>query len=167
LFPYDQAKFFSDSRSSVDCLNVNAISHSNSYQHCNNTKSINKSVLWHLRLRHVSNKVFKELCNQNSAIQFQDFAHCDICHLARQNRLPYSSSTSKPSRFFELIHVDIWGPLSISSFEGFKYFLCGVDDHSRYTWIHLLKSKMDVKTILPSFETTIENQFDTKLKIIR
>ena len=39
-----------------------------------------------------------------------------------------------------------------------------VDDFTRFTWIHLLKLKSDVKTILPSFILQIENQFNTQLQ---
>jgi len=55
------------------------------------------------------------------------------CAFAKQKRLKYSSSTSKSLHFFELIHVDIWGPISVSSIDGYKYFLTIVDDYSRFT----------------------------------
>ena len=42
-----------------------------------------------------------------------------------------------------------------------------VDDFTRFTWIHPLKLKYDVKTILPSFILQIENQFNLKLQRIR
>ena len=42
---------------------------------------------------------------------------------------------------FELLDLDIWGPLSVSSLLGHKYFLTIIDDHSRFLWIILLKSK--------------------------
>ena len=42
-----------------------------------------------------------------------------------------------------------------------------VDDFTRFTWIHLLKLKSDVKTILPSFILQIENQFNTQLQRLR
>jgi len=38
--------------------------------------------------------------------------------------------------FFDLIHVDIWGPYFVPSFEGHGYFLTIVDDFSRFTWIY-------------------------------
>ena len=43
-----------------------------------------------------------------------------------------------------MIHVDIWGPYSIPSIHGHKYFLIIVDDYSRYTWIFPLKQKFEV-----------------------
>lgn len=43
-----------------------------------------------------------------------------------QPTFPLSSSVNLHA--FDLVHVDIWGPLSIPSFHGHKYFLTIVDD---------------------------------------
>jgi hypothetical protein len=120
--------------SSFSFSNPSAAVKSVSYQLCNT--SINQSCLWHIKLGHVSNKILKEICKQYPDIKFHDLSDCDICHLARQKRLSYPISNTKSSSFFQLIHIDIWGPIGTSSFEGYKYFLTIVDDYSRYTWIH-------------------------------
>jgi len=64
---------------------------------------------------------------------------CDVCHFAKRKRLPFSFSTSKSNKCFDLIHVYLWGPYSIPSNHGHKYFLTIVDDYSRYIWTFLLK----------------------------
>jgi len=66
-----------------------------------------------------------------------------------------------------LIHVDIWGPYSIPSIHGHKYFLIIVDDYSRYTWIFLLKRKSEVVKALENFVVFVQTQFETTIKIIR
>ena len=66
---------------------------------------------------------------------------CDICHFAKQKHLYFSPSASHASSNFELLHLDIWGPLSVSSIHGHIYFLTIVDDHSRFLWI-ILKPNM-------------------------
>jgi hypothetical protein len=93
-----------------------------------------------------------------------DLSVCDACHRAKQRRLPFPVSKSNSSRCFDLIHVDIWGPLSIPTFEGYRYFLTIVDDYTRFTWIRLMKYKADVKVLLPSFINTFEKQFGVHLK---
>lgn len=57
--------------------------------------------------------------------------------------------------------------MAVSSIDGYKYFLTIVDDYSRFTWIHLLKSKMEIRNLLQNFILLIENQFDCKLKRLR
>ena len=69
--------------------------------------------------------------------------------------------------FFYLIHVDIWSPYRVPSFEGHKYFLIVVDDFNIFTWIYLLKTKAEVKTVLLNFILFIPNQFVVKLKKLR
>jgi len=109
------------------------------------------STLWHHRLSHTSDHILKHLSTKYSDITFHCSQPCDTCHFAKQKKLSFPHSNSKSSSFFELIHVDVWEPRAISSLDGFKYLLTVVDDLSRFTWIHLLKHKSDVKTILPGF----------------
>lgn len=70
--------------------------------------------------------------------------NCEICPLARHTRLPFTSSNTRSSEVFVLLHLDVWGPYNIPTFDGNKYFLTIVDDFSRIVWIFLLKFKCDV-----------------------
>ena len=119
------------------------------------------------RLGHTSHKVLKHLSSIYTDIPFQSLPPCDTCHFAKQKKLPFSHSHNRASKFFELIHVDIWGPVSHTSLDGFQYFLTVVDDFTRFTWTHFLTVKSAVKTILPSFVQLIETQFTVKLKKVR
>lgn len=63
--------------------------------------------------------------------------------------------------------MDIWGPVSTPSIQGHKYFLTIVDDHSRHTWIFLMKNKGETRNCIIHFITFIHNQFPIKIKAIR
>ena len=63
--------------------------------------------------------------------------------------------------------MDVWGPCSVPNSEGFKYFLTVVDDATRATWIFLIKSKFEVRTLILSFYTMVHTQFRIKIKSIR
>jgi len=69
--------------------------------------------------------------------------------------------------FFDLLHMDIWGPCSKPSMHGHKYFLTIVDNHSRFTWIHLMHTKAETRHTIMSFIASIETQYNCKVKIIR
>jgi transposase InsO family protein len=101
------------------------------------------------------------------SISFDNKAVCDVCHFAKQKRLPFTLSTSIATSKFDLLHLDIWGPLAIPSVHGHRYFLTIVDDHTRFVWIILLKQKSEVAIKLQHFITLIENQYTTVPKIIR
>ncbi|WVY96787.1 hypothetical protein V8G54_028938 [Vigna mungo] len=111
----------------------------------NTTTTINNSNLWHFRLGHLSSSRLNALNQKFPFISKDSHEICDICHLAKQKKLPYSPSSSRCSKIFELIHMDIWGPFSKTSIHGHKYFLTILDDFSRYTWVVLLKSKGENK----------------------
>ena len=63
--------------------------------------------------------------------------------------------------------MDIWGPCTINSMQGFRYFFTVVDDFSCYTWTFLLHAKSEVRQKIVSFIAYIENHFHTTAKIIR
>ncbi|XP_004516485.1 uncharacterized protein [Cicer arietinum] len=50
-------------------------------------------------------------------------------------RLPFPNSTTIADCCFDLIHMDIWGPFSMPSILGYKYFLTVVDEKSRFCWL--------------------------------
>jgi len=123
--------------------------------------------LWHYRLGHLSDERLHALRTQYPFISFEKIHLCDIYNRAIQKKLPFTLSTSKTTVVFDFIHMDIWGPCSINSMQGFKYCLTVVDDFSRYTCTFLLHAKSEVRQKIVSFIAYIENHFHTTAKIIR
>ena len=66
-----------------------------------------------------------------------------------------------------MIYTDIWGPISVLSIHGHRYFLTVVDDCSRHTWIFHMHSKSETRKLLLNFVIYIKNQFEKNIKIIR
>lgn len=122
--------------------------------------------LWYFRLGHPSLNRLNFLGNVNIR-KTENQKPCFIYPLAKQHRLPFPISKYRTQRCFDLVHCDVWGPCNEISYDGFRYFLTIVDDFSRCTWVHLLKNKSDVHSMLQSFYTMIQTQFDVKIKIIR
>nr|GEZ97709.1 hypothetical protein [Tanacetum cinerariifolium] len=47
--------------------------------------------------------------------------------------------------------MDLCGPMRIASINGKRYILVIVDDYSRYTWVHFLRSKDEAPTVIITF----------------
>jgi hypothetical protein len=139
---------------------------------CNNVSQssfnvIPASALWHYRLGHLSHQRLSHMHSMYPSISCNNKDVCDICHLAKQRKLPFTPSISIASAKFELLHFDIWGPLAIPSVHNHKYFLTIVDDFSRFVWIILLKSKSDVSIHVKNFITMIHTQYNITPKTVR
>ena len=66
-----------------------------------------------------------------------------------------------------MIHSDIWGPPRVKCITGARWFVSFIDDHTRITWLFLVKEKSEVGSIFRNFNTMIQNQFQTKIQILK
>lgn len=55
--------------------------------------------------------------------------------LAKQKILPFYYNNDISKSCFDIIHMDILGPISTPSMFGYKYFLTNIDNHNRFCWI--------------------------------
>jgi len=83
------------------------------------------------------------------------------------HRLPFPLCHYKTSSLFELLHVDIWGPHHLNTYNGCKFFFTIVDDFSRATWVHLLSHKSNATFLLQAFIVFVKKQFDAMVKVMR
>ena len=59
--------------------------------------------------------------------------------MAKQARKQFPSQSSYcAERVLELVHGDLWGPISLETAIGNMYFFLLVDDYSRAMWVYLL-----------------------------
>lgn len=75
---------------------------------------------------------------------------------------PYTLSTP-----FSLIHSDIWGPSSITTSHGKRWFITFLNDHTRATWVYLFHNKSDANKTFQTFHQMIQTQFQARVQILR
>ena len=124
------------------------------------------TTLWHQRLGHAP---LAKLSHIEGLKEFDRHSHdvCITCPLAKFTKLPYTLSESRAAGIFDMIHIDIWGPYRVSTRHNHRFFLTMVDDHSRVSWVHLLKYKSDAYSAIERFVNMARNQFQKEVKIIR
>ena len=93
--------------------------------------------LWHSGLGHPSNMKLHSLVHLFPFLQNCCTKDYTVCPLAKQKRLPFPFDNKRAVHSFDLVHMDVWGPFSISTTARHIYFLTIVDDASRATWVFL------------------------------
>ncbi|KAJ0575491.1 putative RNA-directed DNA polymerase [Helianthus annuus] len=125
-----------------------------------------RSDLWHSRLGHPSDQVLAVL-KDSLDVKSVEHSPCEVCHRSKQVRVPFPLSEHKSKELGDLIHLDLWGPYKVSSYEGYKYFLTVVDDFTRTVWCYMLKNKVEVFENLKYFYELVLTQFKKKVKMFR
>ena len=104
--------------------------------------------------------MFPSLCSNASEF------HCDSCEKAKHHLTSFRSNPYKPSKPFTIIHSDLWGPSSTSNRTHSKWFITFIDDHTRVSWVYLLKSKTEVYHTFRTFHSMIQTQFQTQIQVL-
>jgi len=119
--------------------------------------------IWHMWLRHPSRQRMAILNKRFPYISLPNTTSYDVCHLAKQCKFTFPVSTSYASFTFDVVHVDIWGSCAMTSMNGDRYFLTIVDDHSRFTWLYIMKNKVETHVHLINFVSMVKTQFQKKV----
>jgi len=63
-----------------------------------NVYASNLEILWNFLLGYISNKCIDVIKNKFPFVQYNKSFVCDVCHFAKQKRLPFPISTSKSEK---------------------------------------------------------------------
>nr|GFA04701.1 putative ribonuclease H-like domain-containing protein [Tanacetum cinerariifolium] len=66
-----------------------------------------------------------------------------------------------------LLHMDLWGPMRVTSINGKKYILVIIDDYSRYTWNLFQRSKDKTPEVLKDFLMMIQRNLQAPVITVR
>nr|GEV40363.1 putative ribonuclease H-like domain-containing protein [Tanacetum cinerariifolium] len=135
--------------------------------------SADEGILWHRRLGHLNFKTMNRLVRHNlvrglPSKCFENDHTCTACLKGKHHKVSCKSKlvnfVTKP---LHTLHMDLFGPTSVSNISHKWYCLVVTDDFSRFTWTFFLKTIDETSGILRKFITEIENLKDLKVKIIR
>ena len=129
-------------------------------------KEVLKSLNWHARL-HKPLSVMKELVRLKLVTGLENLSFdaidnhlppCVYCIQAGMKCRSYSSNSNRQptTRPFEVVHVDLKGPITPIGIDGEQYMLGIVDTYSKHTTIYFLKTKDTAWHYLATFiKTTV------------
>ncbi|XP_019150296.1 PREDICTED: uncharacterized protein LOC109147102 [Ipomoea nil] len=92
-------------------------------------------------------------------------AQCNFVDFPVANTCSFCSSIA--NNCFDLVHADVWGYYHVPTIYGHQYFLTLVDDHSRSTWVYLMRKKSEVRQIIQCFYELIKTQFGKVIICVR
>lgn len=92
---------------------------------------------------------------------------CEHCAYGKLSRVKFPSGATRANGILEVVHSDVFGPVSVPSLGGSLYYVSFIDDFPRMTWFYFLKNKSEVFERFQEFKALVENQFDIKIKVLR
>nr|GFC80478.1 retrovirus-related Pol polyprotein from transposon TNT 1-94 [Tanacetum cinerariifolium] len=135
--------------------------------------SSTKSWLWHQRLSHLNFDTINDLAKNDLVAGLPKFKYhkehiCPSCEQGKSKRAYHPPKPVLNSRQrLHLLHMDLCGPMRIASINGKWYVLVIVDDYSRYTWVHFLRSKDEAPEVIIKFLKRITLLLQSPVIIIR
>lgn len=132
-----------------------------------------KNWLWHKRLSHLNFKTINKLAKDELVYGLPTMSYskdrlCSACEKGKHHKSTFKSKQfSSISEVFQLLHMDLFGPVSIASLGGKRYALVIVDELSRYTWVFFLKNKSEAASEIINFVKRMETLNGKLIRMIR
>nr|GEU98288.1 hypothetical protein [Tanacetum cinerariifolium] len=132
-----------------------------------------KSWLWHQQLSYLNFDTINDLAKNDLVFGLPNFKYAKkhLCPSYEQGKSKRASHPPKPvpnsKQWLHLLHMDLYGPIRVASINGKRYVLVIIDDYSRYTWVHFLKTKDETPEVIKNFLKKIYVRLQAPVIIVR
>ncbi|GJZ78392.1 retrovirus-related pol polyprotein from transposon TNT 1-94 [Tanacetum coccineum] len=132
-----------------------------------------KSWLWHRRLSHLNFGAINHLARHGLVrglprLKFEKDHLCSACAMGKskkQSHKPKSEDTNQEKLY--LLHMDLYGPMRVTSVNKKNYIIVIMDDYSRFTWVKFLESKDEAPDFIIKFLKMIQVRLNAIVRNIR
>ncbi|GKA81148.1 retrovirus-related pol polyprotein from transposon TNT 1-94 [Tanacetum coccineum] len=135
--------------------------------------SSSQAWLWHRRLSHLNfdtvNLLLKyDIMTGLPKLKFvKDYLYSS-CELGKAKRKSFKTKTTPSSkRWLQILHMVLYGLMRVESINGKKYVPVIIDDYSRYTWTHFLRSKDETHKVLIDFLKLVQRGLNAQVRTVR
>ncbi|GKE22972.1 retrovirus-related pol polyprotein from transposon TNT 1-94, partial [Tanacetum coccineum] len=135
--------------------------------------SSSQAWLWHCRLSHLNFDTINlfskyDIVTDLHKLKFVKDHCCSSCELGKAKHKSFKTKTTPSSkRRLQILHMDLCGPIRVESFNGKKYVLVIIDDYSRYTLTHFLRSKDETPEVLIDFLELVQRGLHAQVRTVR
>ena len=132
-----------------------------------------KEDKWHRRFGHLCVRNLQKLAKEKLVHGFdydssQEISFCQSCVEGKLHKSQFPITGGKRAEGpLKLVHSDVCGKISTPSLGGGLYFLTFIDDHTRYVWAYILKTKDQVFEKFIEWKALVENSSGQKLRTLR
>jgi hypothetical protein len=100
-------------------------------------------------------------------LDFSNLNYCIDCIKGKYAKLVKKGEAKRSAGVLEIIHMNICGLFPVKSVDDFDPFITFTNDFSRYGYIYLIKEQSKALDKFKIFKAEVENQHDTKIKVVR
>nr|GEV44172.1 retrovirus-related Pol polyprotein from transposon TNT 1-94 [Tanacetum cinerariifolium] len=135
--------------------------------------SSSQAWLWHRRLSHLNFDTINLLSKNDIVVgllklKFVKDHLFSSCELGKAKRKSFQTKiTPSSKRRLQLLHMNLCGPMRVAIINGKRYVLVIVDDYSRYTWTHFLRSNDETPKVLIDFLRLVQRGLHAQVRIVR
>ena len=77
------------------------------------------------------------------SLDYESIDTFESCLKGKMSKSPFNMKGEHATKTLELIHSDVYGPMSTHARGGYLYFVTFIDDYSRYGYVYLMKYKFE------------------------
>lgn len=126
--------------------------------------------VWHKRFGHLNFESIKKLSQKDHGINLSKSevaSRCETCIEGKQTKMPHKETRKRATRPLQLIHSDVFGPVSPVSYDGKRFVVSFVDDYTHFTATYLMEAKSETFHYFKVFEAMATAHFGTKISRFR
>jgi hypothetical protein len=84
---------------------------------------------------------------------------CDVCQYEKQVKSSFKANNQvSTNQALQLLHMDLFGPMHISSLGGKKYAFVIVYDYTKFTWVLFHAHKDEALKAFSKFYKRVQNE---------
>ena len=124
--------------------------------------------LGHLGMGNVNKMMNEQMVDGMNSVNDEKSSVCEACIMGKQHCCPHPRGHAERStQPFEVVHSDVCGPMSVSSFGGSCFYVTFIDDYTRYNCVYFMKNKSEVLEKLKEFHNFATNLAGNRIKVLR
>ncbi|XP_023763707.1 retrovirus-related Pol polyprotein from transposon TNT 1-94 [Lactuca sativa] len=104
-------------------------------------EEVGASTICHQRLGHMSDKDMTMLASKERILDLKNvtIGFCEPYVIGKQKKVTFAKIEHPPKTGkLELVYSDVYGPTSVASVGGSRYYVTFIDDYTRKVWVYFL-----------------------------